>query len=151
MILGLSPQIVKAEDDAVTPLQYEVTKIINEDKTEATISIDFMLNETVVLEKVLLPDGVELTDNLTNITYTVTENGVYDFAVNFLDGNNNKNELISVEVNLFSNIVPNEKTNPTPSIEPGINVTVPEENILTTVEPIEDGIIDSSRDTESEN
>ena len=65
MILGLSPQIVKAEDDAVTPLQYEVTKIINEDKTEATISIDFMLNETVVLEKVLLPDGVELTDNLT--------------------------------------------------------------------------------------
>ena len=147
MILGLSPQIVKAEDDAVTPLQYEVTKIINEDKTEATISIDFMLNETVVLEKVLLPDGVELTDNLTNITYTVTENGVYDFAVNFLDGNNNKNELISVEVNLFSNIVPNEKTNPTPSIEPGINVTVPEENILTTVEPIEDGIIDSSRDT----
>ena len=63
-----------AEETTAFPLQYEVLQEINEDKTEATISLEFTETETVQLEKVTLPDGTEKTEDLTVITYTVSVN-----------------------------------------------------------------------------
>ena len=68
MVLGLIPQTAFAEEKAASPLKYEIEKKVNEDKTEATISLEFTETETVRLEKVTLPDGTEKTEDLSVIT-----------------------------------------------------------------------------------
>ena len=59
MVLGLISQSAFAEEKAASPLKYEIEKKVNENKTEATISLEFTETETVRLEKVTLPDGTE--------------------------------------------------------------------------------------------
>jgi hypothetical protein len=67
MVLGLIPQTVFAEETDASSFQtsspqYEVLQEVNEDKTEATISLEFTETETIQLEKVTLPDGTEKVD-----------------------------------------------------------------------------------------
>lgn len=95
---GLVPQTVFAEETTAFPLQYEVLQEINEDKTEATISLEFTETETVQLEKVTLPDGTEKTEDLTVITYTVSVNEKYDFKVDYFTDGVEQEETIPVEI-----------------------------------------------------
>ena len=88
MILGLVSQTVFAEETTDLPLQtsllqYEVLQEINKDKTESAISLEFTETETIQLEKVTLPDGTEKTENFAVIAYTVSENGKYEFVVDY--------------------------------------------------------------------
>ncbi|WP_373154060.1 immunoglobulin-like domain-containing protein [Clostridium sp. AUH-JLR23] len=98
MVVGLIPQTVFAQVTAASLLQYEVTQEVNEDKTEATISIKFTETETIQLEKVTLPDGTEKVEDLSEVTYTVSENGKYDFKVNYVKDDTPQEETIPVEV-----------------------------------------------------
>ena len=98
MVLGLIPQTIFAQETVASLLQYEVTQEISEDKTEATISIKFTETETIQLEKVTLPDGTEKAEDLSSVTYVVTENGNYDFRVNYSLEGTPKEETIPVEV-----------------------------------------------------
>ena len=98
MVLGLIPQTMFAQEIATSPLQYEATQEMNEDKTEATISIKFTETETIQLEKVTLSDGTEKVEDLSEVTYTVSENGKYDFKVNYVMEGTPQEETISVEV-----------------------------------------------------
>ena len=98
MVLGLIPQTVFAQETVASPLHYEVIQEINEDKTEATISLKFTETETIQLEKVTLPDGTEKVENLSEVTYTVSENGNYDFKVNYVMEGTPQEETIPVEV-----------------------------------------------------
>ena len=98
MVVGLIPQTVFAQETAASLLQYEVTQETNEDKTEATISIKFTETETIQLEKVTLPDGTEKVEDLSEVTYTVSENGKYDFKVNYVKDDTPQEETIPVEV-----------------------------------------------------
>ena len=84
MVLGLIPQTVFAQETDASPLQYEVLQEVNEDKTEATISIKFADTEIIQLENVTLPDGTKKAEDLSVITYAASENGTYDFKVNYL-------------------------------------------------------------------
>lgn len=98
MVLGLIPQTVFAQETVASVLSYEVKQQINEDKTESTISLKFIDTETTQLEKVILPDGTEKAEDLSTNTYTVSENGTYDFKVNYLKDGASLEEIISVEV-----------------------------------------------------
>ena len=98
MVLGLIPQTVFAQETVASLLQYEVEQEMNEDKTEATISIKFTETETIQLEKVTLPDGTEKVEELSEVTYTVSENGNYDFKVNYVMDGTPQEETIPVEV-----------------------------------------------------
>ena len=98
MVVGLIPQTVFAQETVASLLQYEVTQEISEDKTEATISIKFTETETIQLEKVTLPDGTEKAEDLSSVTYTVSENGNYDFKVNYVMDGTSQEETIPVEV-----------------------------------------------------
>lgn len=99
MVLGLIPQTAFAEEKAASPLKYEIEKKVNEDKTEATISLEFTETETVRLEKVTLPDGIEKTEDLPVVTYTASENGKYEFIVSYTVEEEYQEEKIVVEVN----------------------------------------------------
>ena len=99
MVLGLISQSAFAEEKAASPLKYEIEKKVNENKTEATISLEFTETETVRLEKVTLPDGTEKTEDLSVITYTVSENGKYEFIVSYAVEEEYREEKIVVEVN----------------------------------------------------
>ena len=98
MVLCLIPQTVFAKETVVSSLHYKVTQEMNEDKTEATISIKFTETETIQLEKVTLPDGTEKIEDLTSITYVASENGKYDFKVNYVMKGTPQEETIPVEV-----------------------------------------------------
>lgn len=98
MVLGLIPQTVFAQETVASLLQHEVVQEISEDKTEATISIKFTETETIQLEKVTLPDGTEKVEDLSEVTYTVSENGNYDFKVNYVMEGTPQEETIPVEV-----------------------------------------------------
>ena len=106
MVLGLIPQTVFAQETADSSLQYEVTQEINEDKTESTISLKFTETETIQLEKVTLPDGTEKVEDLSEITYTASENENYDFKVNYILDGTQQEETIPAEVSGLE-----EKTN----------------------------------------
>ena len=116
MVLGLIPQTVFAEETDASSFQtsspqYEVLQEVNEDKTEATISLEFTETETIQLEKVTLPDGTEKVEDLSSVTYVVTENGNYDFKVNYSLEGTPKEETIPVEVSRLEekgNITSNE-------------------------------------------
>ena len=98
MVLSMMPQTVFAKDKIASSLQHEVFQEISEDKTKATISLEFTETETVQLEKVTLPDGVEKTEDLASVTYTVSENGTYDFTVDYTMDGEKQEETIPVEV-----------------------------------------------------
>lgn len=98
MVLSLIPQTVFAQETVASSLQYEVTQEMNVDKTETTISLKFTDAETNQLEKVTLPDGVEKGEDLSTVTYAVSENGTYDFKVNYLMNETPQEEIIPVEV-----------------------------------------------------
>lgn len=103
MVLGLIPQTVFAEEtDAssfqTSSLQYEVLQEVNEDKTEATISLEFTETETIQLEKVTLPDGTEKTEDFAAIAYTVSENRKFEFKVDYFMDGTEQEEMIPVEV-----------------------------------------------------
>ena len=98
MVVGLIPQTVFAQETVASLLQYEITQEISEDKTEATISIKFTETETIQLEKVTLPDGTEKAEDLSSVTYKVSENGNYDFKVNYVMDGTPQEETIPVEV-----------------------------------------------------
>lgn len=98
MALSLIPQTVFAKETTASSLQYDVTQKINEDKTEAMISLAFTETEKVQLQKVTLPDGEERTEDLSVITYTISKNGVYDFKVDYIKEGEKREEIIPVEV-----------------------------------------------------
>lgn len=98
MVLGMVPQTAFAEEKAASSLKYEIKKEVNEDKTETTISLEFAETETVRLEKVTLPDGTEKTEDLSVVTYIVSENGKYDFNVYYSADGAEQEETIPVEV-----------------------------------------------------
>ena len=97
MTLSIIPQTVFAEEKNTSPLQYEITQQMSEDKTEATISLVFAEMETVQLEKLRLPDGTEITENLTVVQYNVSDNGAYDFLVTYTVDGIRQEETIEVE------------------------------------------------------
>ncbi|WP_059069991.1 hypothetical protein [Mediterraneibacter massiliensis] len=97
MTLNILPQTVFAEEKNALSIQYEVTQQMNEDKTEATISLVFAEMETVQLEKLRLPDGTEITEDLTVVQYNVSDNGVYDFLVTYTADGIRQEETIEVE------------------------------------------------------
>ena len=98
MVLGMIPQTAFAEEKAASPLKYEIEQNVNEDKTEATISFKITETEKIQLEKVTLPDGTEKTEDLTVITYSVSENGKYDFKVDYSVDGAGQEQTIPVEV-----------------------------------------------------
>lgn len=98
MVFGLIPQTAFAEEKAASPLEYEIEQNVNEDKTEATISFKITETEKIQLKKVTLPDGTEKTEDLTAITYSVSENGKYDFKVDYSADGAGQEETIPVEV-----------------------------------------------------
>lgn len=98
IVLGMIPQTAFAEEKAASPLKYEIEQNVNEDKTEATISFKITETEKIQLEKVTLPDGTEKTEDLTVITYSVSENGKYDFKVDYSVDGAGQEQTIPVEV-----------------------------------------------------
>ncbi len=98
MVLGMIPQTAFAEEKAASPLEYEIEQNVNEGKTEATISFKITETEKIQLEKVTLPDGTEKTEDLTVITYSVSENGKYDFKVDYSVDGAGQEQTIPVEV-----------------------------------------------------
>lgn len=98
MVLGMIPQTAFAEEKAASPLKYEIEQNVNEDKTEATISFKITETEKIQLEKVTLPDGKEKTEDLTVITYSISENGKYDFKVDYSVDGAGQEQTIPVEV-----------------------------------------------------
>ena len=83
MVLSLIPQAVFAKEVLVSPLHYEMSQRIHDDKMAATICLEFDKTNAVELEKVILPDGTEQINDLTIVNYDVFENGVYDFIVEY--------------------------------------------------------------------
>ena len=79
-------------------LQYEVAQETNEEKTQATISLQIAQSDPIQLLKVILPDGTEQTEDFSNITYTASKNGPCDFTVVYLMDGIEHNEIISVEI-----------------------------------------------------
>lgn len=98
MVLGMIPQTAFAEEKSASPLEYEIEQNVNEGKTEATISFKITETEKIQLEKVTLPDGTEKTEDLTVITYSVSENGKYDFKVDYSVDGAGQEQAIPVEV-----------------------------------------------------
>lgn len=98
IVLGMIPQTAFAEEKAASPLKYEIEQNVNEDKTEATISFKITETEKIQLGKVTLPDGTEKTEDLTVITYSVSENGKYDFKVDYSVDGAGQEQTIPVEV-----------------------------------------------------
>lgn len=98
MVLGMIPQTAFAEEKAASPLEYKIEQNVNEDKTEATISFKITETEKIQLEKVMLPDSTEKTEDLTVITYSVPENGKYDFKVDYSVDGVGQEQTIPVEV-----------------------------------------------------
>lgn len=105
MALGLISQTTYAQEPVASMLQYEVSQTLSENKAETTITIQLIENETIHLEKVTLPDGTELTGDLSDISYVVCENGQYEFKVNYLIENMLQEEIIPVEVSDIVNPV----------------------------------------------
>ena len=101
LILGLVSQTVFAEETITSPLQYEIKQEVSEDNLTATISLTFGEMKTVQVEKVILPDGTEQTDELSTISYNVTENGSYEFLVAYITDGKTQEEKIPVEVTSF--------------------------------------------------
>ena len=101
LILGLVSQTVFAEETITSPLQYEIKQEVSEDNLTATISLTFGEMKTVQVEKVILPDGTEQTDELSAISYNVTENGSYEFLVTYITDGKTQEEKIPVEVTSF--------------------------------------------------
>ena len=115
MALGLISQTVFAQEPVASLLQYETTQQLNEEGTEATISIKFTQSEKIELEKITLPDGTELTGNLAEISYVAPENGHYEFKTNYSMNNTPQEEIIPVEVTELSNKKTEGGENLTPS------------------------------------
>lgn len=93
MVLSLIPQAVFAKEVLVSPLHYEMSQRIHDDKMAATICLEFDKTNAVELEKVILPDGTEQINDLTIVNYDVFENGVYDFIVEYtLDSETRRND-----------------------------------------------------------
>lgn len=109
LVLGLVPQTVFAEETITSPLQYEIKQDVSEDNLTATISLTFGEMETVQVEKVNLPDGTEQTDDLSAISYNVTENGSYEFLVTYITDGKTQEETIPVEVTSFEEKSADEK------------------------------------------
>ena len=101
LVLGVVAQTVFAEETITSPLQYEIKQEVSEDNLTATISLMFGEMETVQVEKVILPDGTEQTDELSAISYNVTENGSYEFLVIYTINGAKQEEKLSVEITLF--------------------------------------------------
>ena len=98
MVLSLIPQAVFAKEVLVSPLHYEMSQRIHDDKMAATICLEFDKTNAVELEKVILPDGTEQINDLTIVNYDVFENGVYDFIVEYTLDSVKQEETIPVEV-----------------------------------------------------
>lgn len=73
-----------AEESNTSVPAYEISKDIDKNGQSATIHLKFETSETINLEKITLPDGSDVTENLSSITYEVTENGKYEFKVDYI-------------------------------------------------------------------
>lgn len=148
MVLGLIPQTVFAQEIAASPLQYEVLQEVNEDKTEATISIKFADTEIIQLENVTLPDGTEKAEDLSVVTYTASENGTYDFKVNYLMDGTSQEETIPVEVSGLEEKETDEEVLPASDENPISNGTTYE---VSTVDELQNALeeIKNSQETEA--
>ena len=109
LVLGVVAQTVFAEETITSPLQYEIKQEVSEDNLTATISLMFGEMETVQVEKVILPDGTEQTDELSAISYNVTENGSYEFLVTYITDGKTQEETIPVKVTSFEEKSADEK------------------------------------------
>ena len=103
MGLGYVPEIVFATELTTnsqqdTSLHYEVSQEINEGQTQSTISLKFSNAENIQVEKVTLPDGTEYTQDLMDVTYVVTENGQYEFKVDYFANGIKQNLALPVQV-----------------------------------------------------
>lgn len=98
LLFGLIPQTLFAEETMVSPLDYEISQKISEDGSTSTISLHFKKMEGVKLDKIKLPDGKELREGLSNITYNATKNDTYKFTVSYIVKEIMQEETISEEV-----------------------------------------------------
>lgn len=148
MALGLISQTVFAQEPVASLLQYETTQQLNEEETEATISIKFIQSEEIQLEKVTLPDGTELTENLAEISYVAPENGHYEFKTNYSMNNTPQEEIIPVEVTELTNEKTEGGENLTPSDLLNVNGNTYE---VSNADQLKSALnkIESSQDTEA--
>ncbi len=89
---------VFAEENDISQLQYEICQDMRKDRTQSSITLTLKKQENVLLEKVKLPDGKEVTENLETITYRVSKNGTYNFKVCYCVNGESKEETIQAEV-----------------------------------------------------
>ncbi len=89
---------VFAEENGTSRLQYKICQDIRKDKTQSSITLTLKEQENVLPEKIKLPDGKEVTENLETVTYSVTENGIYNFKVYYRAGDESKEETIKEKV-----------------------------------------------------
>lgn len=109
VVLILDPivQITLAKE--ASSLHYEIRQEISENKLMSTIILTFEETEKERIEKVTLPDGKEQSDGLSSISYSVCENGTYEFLVDYIVDNSTKNEKISIEVTSIKEELTNDE------------------------------------------
>lgn len=132
LILELIPQSVFAEETMTSPLQYEITQETNEDHHSATITLTLGETDSVQVEKVTLPNGIEQTDELSTIHYAVTETGTYSFLVAYAMNGVTHKETITVEINSLEDAKADEadQADTKKTVENTEDLTEPKEGIL---------------------
>ncbi|NWK12969.1 InlB B-repeat-containing protein, partial [Clostridium cadaveris] len=107
MVVSILPMQAFAQEEGESPpsstvsLEYELKQELREDEKEVHITIAFSSMDEIVLQKVLLPDGKEQTEELDLIDYSVFENGLYSFTVSYLEQEEPKQETIEVNVSVL--------------------------------------------------
>lgn len=97
MIFSLIPQNVSAEEISGSVLKYQVAQEFSKETSETVISLKFSDAE-IQLDKIILPDGSEQTEDLEDISYAVAEDGTYEFTVCYTADGICHEEKIPVEV-----------------------------------------------------
>lgn len=98
MLVTVVPHTNLFAENEPSAVTYEVTQQLSEDGSTSTIVLQSAMQENIVVESVIKPDGSEVKEDLTSISYLVDENGTYDFTIRYLENDEEKEEKIHAEV-----------------------------------------------------
>lgn len=92
---SLTPSVLATVQESV---DYQFDKKLSKDQSSVTIVL--YVNEQVKVNQVTLPDGMIVKDDLTQYSYDVTDNGNYEFDIEYIDEETSEilYETVSVEV-----------------------------------------------------
>ena len=76
---SLTPNVLATVQESV---DYQFDKKLSDDQTSVTIVLN--VNEAVYVRQVTLPDGTVVTGDLTQYSYDVTNNGNYEFDLEYI-------------------------------------------------------------------